>query len=335
VKWNSRKYAIYLFLTGKHPDGNGKHFVCKNIASFIEVSESYVRRIRRELLSDGYIKPIGKCKSPEMYETTKKYVEDEFRKTEESLTHLTSKELNHLTQHQRRGVFTTGKTRWSVPLIGLDPINNKDFLKHWKKTSLKHNVSQYEKKWLFGEPVNCPLSFQIVGKKEWTMTVTFPRWAFDNKKDFNRAEDIIGEYARAALKFMAQRYHVNIRTIDVYKSSGDLEHPLRESDIKKFIDNAQIIIKYHRKKKYVGKLSFDGSGKVDRIETDKYPQWIINYAEIPFFNTRLNEMEEKMGNMIESFEEKMATMQATMDRMEQMLSQPSKPFTPKDMEMYG
>jgi len=322
-------------MTGKHPDGGGKHFVCREIASFIEVSESYVRRISRQLLADGYIKYLGKFKSPQLYERTKKCVEDEFRQDEESLTHLTSKELNHFTQHSRRRVFTTGKTRWSVPAIGLDPINNKNFIKNWKKSSLKNNVSQFEKKWLFGEPVNCPLTFQVVGKNKYTMTVTFPRWAFDNKEHFLRAEDIIGEFARSALKFMAQRYNFNINTFDVYKSSGDLEHPLRESDIKKFIDNAQIIIKYHHKKKYVGQLSFDGSGKVDRIEADKHAQWIANYAEIPFFNTRLNEMEEKMGNMIESFEEKMNAMQASMDRMEQMLSQPSKQLTPKDMEMYG
>ena len=333
-------------MTGKHPDGDGKHFVCKNIASFIEVSESYVRRIARELLAEGYVKHLGDIKSPQMYERTKKCAEDEFRQDEESLTHLTPKELNHLTQHQRRRVFTTGKTRWSVPAIGLDPINNKNFIKYWKKTSLKYNVSQYKKKWLFGQPVNCPLTFQIVGKDKYTMTVTFPRWAFDNKEHFERAEDIIGEYARSALKFMAQRYNFNINTFDVYKSSGDLEHPLRESDIKKFIDNAQIIIKYHHKKKYVGHLSFDGSGKVDRIEADKHAQWIVNYAEIPFFNTRINDMEknmekmvdlfeERIGKMQSSFEDKMINMQASMDRMEQMLSQPVKPLSPKDLEMYG
>jgi hypothetical protein len=342
MKWNPTKYAIYLFLTGRHPHGGGKHFTCPKIASFLEVSGSYVRRVRRELLDEGYITRDTKPFTPQIYSRTKKSVEDVFRKDEETLTQLSPKELEQLTQDARRRVFTTAKTRWSVAILGAVPEHDERFTKYWKKSLLRNNVKQYEKKWLFGEPVNCPLSFSIVGKKNWTMTVTMPRWVFDTKEHFMRAEDIIGDYARSALKQMAQRYHMNINTMDVYKSSGELEHPLRESDIKKFIDTAQIIIKYHHKKKYIGKLSFDGSGKVDRIEADKYPQWIANYAEIPFFNTRITEMEKQQKIMLETQKEmmeqqqsQMEEMQASMNRMEQMLSQPKKKLTPHDMEMYG
>jgi hypothetical protein len=341
MKWNNTKIDIYRFLCGTHPHGGGYQFTITKIARFLEVSPSYVYRIVRQLLAEEYITKDITGTNNIVYSPTKKSPPAVFTKNEEKPTGVNrSNELkttgvslgsqnNTIKCIDELSNFSVSKSQWAVPVSFL-PLYDKRFCDFWKETRMANGVKKYSKDYFFGDPVNAPLSFSIIGKRNFKLIVTMPRWNFETKKDFLSARDIIGDFARMAIRFISKKYHFRIDIYGCEMITGDFEHPLRPGDMKKFIDSAQVIIKYHKNKKYIGNLQFDGSGKVDRIESDCKPEWIHNYAEIPLFNERVRALEEQFSKI----EKNIDKLSISSDRIEKMLSQPSKEFSKKDLDSY-
>lgn len=301
MQFNRRKLEIYQFLVGTHPYGAGKQFCPTSIAKFLDVSKSYVCRITRQLFDEGYIVKISGRSKPQLYTSTKKKPSTkEFTFDEEKSTTPTPEKVNQFTTPSRHrlsseGSFTTSKSRWSCP-IERPPRN----LKGWTVKELRNGVKQYYKKILFDKPIDAPVLFQIVGKNKFTMTLTFPGFTFDSIDQFRKSRDIVQDFAKMAFRHISQRFKIPMRVNNTRYSSGDFEHPLRDVDIKNFIDTATVTINFKNGLQHVGKLDFDGSGKVDKIESD-IPDWIADYSEIPSFSRRLQTLENSFESIFEKY----------------------------------
>jgi hypothetical protein len=322
---------IYQFLVGNHKYGGGYNHSPTTIARYLDVSISYVCRITRQLLREGYITIDAEYHKPQLYTATKKSPQKWFKTIEKTATSLSPGEIHDFTGVPRGRVFTTSKSRWSCRISQM-PSD----LKTWTKRDMQNGVVQYFKEWLFGEPVNAPLKFQIVGKNNFTITVTFPPMSFDNEDDFNNAEEIISDYAKMAFRYISQKHFISLNLSDTYLSSGDFEHPLREADVKRFIETAQVIIKYRNGLKDIGNLKFDGSGKVDRIESDT-PEWIVDYAVLPTFRKRLEDLEKVLDDIPAMIQNSLEVLnqnieQTVNDKLNQLLESSKPPDTKEEVD---
>jgi hypothetical protein len=293
MKWNKTKMEIYLFAVGSHKYGGGYHWDALKIANTLDVSMSYVCRVFRQLLHDGFITPTKAKTKPKLYEPTKRSPLKQFTLIEKMATGITPVNLADSTGHERGRVFTTSNTSWSCSLNYIPD----DLEKHgWQRKEMAYGSIQYCKKIYFQEPINAPLLFQIIGKRKFTITVQVPPFTFDDLEQFNDSKVIILDYVKMALKTISQKYHIAMTLSKTYLSNGEFEHPLRDADIKQFINTAQVTIKYHKGLSYIGKLEFNGSGKVDRIESN-LPEWIADYAEIPSFRKNLEELQKEISEI--------------------------------------
>lgn len=310
MRWNKTKHEIYQYLIGSHPYGAGKHFSASRIAKFLGVSKSYIHRIKRQLNQEGFIFPLNRKTTPKMYSSTKKQPpEDIFTEPQKSSRGFTPVEVNNFTGGSRGGSFTTSKSRWSIP-IERPPRN----LKGWTVKTLRNGVKHYFKKFFFEKPVDAPVLFQIVGKNRFTMTLTFPSFSFDSTENFRSGRRLVRDYAQMAFRYVSQRCRIPLKVKDTRYSSGDFECPLRDSDIKRFIDTATVTINYKDGLEHTGKLDFDGSGKVDNIESD-VPDWVADYSEIPSFSRRLQSLEENFESVFDVYFSKINK------RVEEIISQ--------------
>jgi len=301
MRFNKRKIEIYQYLVGTHPYGAGKQFCPARIAEFLGISKSYVSRITRKLVSEKYIVKINPGSKPILYSSTRqKPPVHKFTYADEKSTTPTPGQVNHFTTPPGRGVseqgsFTTSKSRWSCSIESL-PSD----LSGWTVKELRNGVKQYYKKILFGKPIDDVVVFQIVGKTKFTMTLTFPRFTFDSIGNFRNSRDIIRDFAKMAFRHVSQRFRIPLKVKHTHFSSGDFEHPLRDVDIKNFIDTATVTINFKNGFQHVGKLDFDGSGRVDNIESD-IPDWIADYSEIPSFSRRLQSLEKGFEQVFDRY----------------------------------
>ncbi|MEF8880149.1 MAG: helix-turn-helix domain-containing protein [Candidatus Thermoplasmatota archaeon] len=296
LRWNKKKLEIYQYLIGSHPYGAGKHFSASQIAGFLGVSRSYVHRIKRQLNKEGYIFPLNRKTTPKIYNSTKKQPpKDLFTKPKKTSRGSSPVGVNNFTGVSRGGSLTTSKSRWSCP-IEKPPRN----LKGWTVKTLKNGVKHYYKKILFDKPIDAPVLFQIVGKNKFTMTLTFPGFTFDSIGDFRSSRELVKDYAKMAFRYVSQLFKIPMRVKHTRYSSGDFECPLRDVDIKRFIDTATVTINFKNGLSHVGKLDFDGSGRVDKIESD-IPDWIADYSEIPNFSRRLQTLEKSFEGVFDRY----------------------------------
>jgi len=296
LKWNKRKIEIYQYLIGTHPYGAAKNFCPNNISRFLGVSRSYVSRVAKEMYSEGFIIRINRKSKPHLYTSTKKKPPvHKFTNIEENFTTPSPDDVNHFTTPPRPGSFTTSKSRWSCKLERL-PAD----LSGWTVKELCNGVKHYYKKIYFDKPIEGPVLFQIVGKNKFTMTLTFPNFTFDTIDNFRNSRDIIRDFAKMAFRHVSQRFKIPMKLSNTKYSSGDFERPLRDVDIKQFIDTATVTINFKDGYKHVGKLDFDGSGRVENIESD-IPDWIADYAEIPNFSKRLKGLESNFETIFDKY----------------------------------
>lgn len=296
MRWNKTKIEIYQYLIGSHPYGGGKKFCASSIAGFLGVSRSYVSRITRKLTKGRYLVKANHHSKPILYSATKqKPPVNKFTTIHQKPRGSTPEDVNQFTGGSEGGAFTTSKSQWSIPIKKPPAI-----VEGWKVKELKNGVKQYYKKIWFEDPVNAPVLFQIVGKNKFTMTLTFPRFTFESIENFRNSRDIVRDFAKMAFRYASQRYKIPLRVNDTTFSSGDFEHPLREVDIKNFIDTATVTINFKNGFQHVGKLDFDGSGRVDNIESD-IPDWIADYSEIPSFSRRLQNLEHGFEQVFDRY----------------------------------
>lgn len=321
---------IYLLAIGSHKYGGGYHYTATSIANFLDMSQSYVCRVIREFLSEGVI-VLDKTKTkPRLFSATRKSPLENFKIIEKKAMGITPVNLTDITGYERGRVFTTSHTSWSCPLNFIPD----DLEKHgWQRKEMAYGSIQYCKKIYFQEPINAPLLFQIIGKRKFTITVLIPPFTFDDLEEFKNGKVIISDYVKMALKSISQKYHIAMTLSNTYLSNGEFEHPLRDADVKQFIETAQVTIKYHKGLKYIGKLEFNGSGKVDCIESD-LPEWITDYAEIPSFRKNLEELQEEVSEMKKELPEiksLMTDVKKELSEIKTLFSQPKLPDERRDV----
>ena len=297
MRWNKTKLEIYQYLVGTHPYGGGKSFSPSKIADFLKKSRSYVYRITRQLEDEAFIYPIRRKTTPRLYNSTKKRppVEKWFTKPEKSSGGVPPVGVNHFRGGSGGSPFTTSKSQWSCP-ISEPPKKDSG----WAVKTLKNGVKHYFKEVYIDKPIGKKVLFQIVGKNNFTMTVTFPNFSFESIDNFRNSREIVKHLAMKAFRTVSRADKIPLKVKETRYSSGDFEHPLRDVDIKNFIDTATVTIKFKDGFKHVGKLDFDGSGKVEKIESD-IPDWIADYSEIPSFSRRLQNVEKKFNTAFDDY----------------------------------
>ena len=297
MKWNKTKIEIYQYLVGTHPYGGGKSFNPSIIAKFVKKSKSYVCRVTRQLNEEGFIIKIRRKTTPQLYMLTKKKPDYDFKFTddEKSSGGVSPVEVNQIRGGSGGSPFTTSKSQWSCP-INEPPANDRG----WSLKTLRNGVKHYYKEVYIDKPIGKKVLFQIVGKKNFTMTVTFPNFTFESIENFRNSKEIVRYLAMKAFRTVSRADKIPLKVKETRYSSGDFEHPLRDVDVKNFIETATVTINFKNGFKHVGKLDFDGSGKVDRIESD-IPEWIADYSEIPSFSRRLQDVELKFNNAFDDY----------------------------------
>jgi len=301
----STTQLIYEMAIGQHESTGGYKLNTTKIAKVLGKSRQHVSKTILTLVKQGYLTCDNPRDKVKFYSPTKKspkIIEKRLTKKAKNVTGSTPGLSTDLTGGSLGRVFSTSKSQWSCPVSYL---NEKD-LKGWKKIKLAKGVNKYTKEYLFTDPFPTILHFQVMGKKNYTMTLTIPSVEFEDKEDFMGAKDQIQDYAASAMKFITKKYHMAMDIRLLRLSSCDFEARLRDADIKNFIDTAQVIIKYHKGDKYVGMISFDGSGGIDKIESD-VPKWVVDYVELPTFSQRLMDLEKRIPDIIDRSMEKLET----------------------------
>lgn len=318
---------IYEMAIGQHESAGGLPRNGSDIAGILGKSRQYVSKILTKLIKQGYITCDNPRDKVKFYSPTKKSPKiDKKRLTKNAKNATGSNPVmpTEFTGGSLGSVFSTSKSQWSCPVTHFNESN----LVGWKKMRLANNVFKFTKGYLFSEPFPTVLHFQVVGKRNFTMTLTFPPVEFKNKDDFLGAKEYIQDYAVSAMKFISRKYHMVMDLRLLRLSSCDFEARLKDADIKNFIDTAQVIIKYHKGNIYMGKISFDGSGGVDRIESD-VPKWITDYVELPSFSQRLNELEKRIPEIIDRNMDKIE--RGIGQRLDDMFNVAKKPDEKRDV----
>lgn len=316
-KLESTIQLIYELAIGQHESTGGYKLNAAKIAKVLGKSKPYISKVIKKLIKQGYLTCDNPRDKVKFYSPTKKspkIIKKRLTKKAKNVTGSTPNKLTNFTGGSAGRVFSTSKSQWSCPV---SYINEKD-LKGWKKTRMANGVNKYIKEYLFTDPFPTILHFQVMGKKNYTMTLTIPSVEFEDKEDFIGAKDQIQDYAAGAMKFISKKYHMAMDLRLLRLSSCDFEARLRDADIKNFIDTAQVIIKYHKGDRYVGTISFDGSGGIDKIESD-VPQWVVDYVELPTFSQRLNQLEKKVPELIAEIIDK--SMEKGMQKIETGIEQ--------------
>jgi len=285
---------IYLLFIGSYPGTNGTQNSAQKICKSTGIKKSYLSKIKNYFLSKGYItcdNPKDKVKFYSATLITPPFID------EKSFTGVTPYKFPNFTGVSQGGVFSTSKSQWSAPINAKRDWSD---LEGWKYYKMKHETVKYYKDIWFGDPINAKLHFQLtIGKNKSSMTVTFPRMDFENKKEFLDAKKQIWHYASLAMHQVAQHLHIGMKIGDIYLANTkcfDYEAKLRDADSKRMADTVEVTMKYHHGDLYVGRLNFDGSGRCERIEGD-VPKWVCDYAEIPAYMNRIHDLENDVGKI--------------------------------------
>lgn len=220
------------------------------------------------------------------------------KKSKSSVNRFSPNKLKNQTGYSQGGVYSTSKSQWACPINDLSKNRN---IEDWKSYAMKNGVIKYYKDYLFSEPVNCVLKFQMtIGRKKASMTMVFPTVKFDDEEELINFEKDVGFYVKSAMKFMAKKYNIGMDVSQVHiagDSGVDYETKVRGVD-KELIAAFVPIETSYMENGVKKKIMYDGSGGVLNCEGNK-PDIPIKYSSLPVIHNDALKWSHKVKNSVQ------------------------------------
>lgn len=295
IRFTRKKKDLYLLLIGEYEEINPQRYCAKNVAKFLGVTRQYVSKvINKDLIKNRYITCDNPHARTKFYSSTCK--KPSFlvnQNSQKSVNHFSPSNPANFTGSLQGGVFSTSISQWSCPIENLSKVRGLD---QWKSYNMCNGVVKYYKDYLFSEPINTFLKFQItIGKNKATMNLVYPRMEFDNKEDFRNFERDIGDYVKQAMHFIAQKYNIGMDVTKIYiprKNGVDYETPVRDADQKMIQAYIPMESKY-MEDGIEKKIMYNGSGGIVKCEGST-PEIPIQYLSLPFIFKEVMKVAEKI-----------------------------------------